>query len=74
MQCENKEVLSKAIEEFSQYFLEIPSDFDVQPEYLLGGISQADFVKAFRQYRDLIYRIYQDMAASPEKYDFITLP
>ena len=71
MQYETKEALSKAIEEYSNYFLEIPDNFDVKHEYLLGGISQVDFIKAYKKYRDLIYNIYQDIASNPEEYDFV---
>ena len=72
MQYENQKALSKAIEKYSSYFLEIPDDFDVRHEYLLDGISKKDFVKAFADYRNLIAAVYKDMAEKPEEYGFTT--
>jgi len=72
MQYENKEALTKAIEEYSNHFWEIPGEFNVKHEYLLDGISKNDFIKAFKDYRDLISVIYKDMTNKPEEYGFIS--
>ena len=70
MQYENKEALANAITDYRNHFLEIPGDFDVKQEYLLDGIAKPDFVKAFKDYRDLITAIYEDMADNPDEYGF----
>ncbi|MCL1787864.1 MAG: hypothetical protein FWG38_07730 [Defluviitaleaceae bacterium] len=72
MQYESKEALSSAIAEYSRHFLQIPDTFDVQPEYLLEGISADDFAKAFKDYRNLMANIYAEMADNPDGYDFVT--
>ena len=72
MQYENREKLIEAINDYSKYFLEIPNDFDVRPEYLIDNISKSDFVKSFKDYRDLIFAVYKDMAENPDEYDFTT--
>ena len=72
MQYESKEALSKAIDEYRNHFLEIPDAFEVKQEYLLDGISAGDFVKAFKDYRNLIESIYVDISENPENYGFVT--
>lgn len=72
MQYENMESLSKAISSYTKYFLTIPNDFNVLEDYLLDGISKLDFNIAFKDYRDLITSIYDDMANNPVVYSFVT--
>ena len=71
MRYENKEAVSNAIKEYGGNFLQTPADFNVKDEYLLDGISKNDFIKSFKDYRDLISDIYSDMADKPDEYGFI---
>jgi len=73
MQYENKEALSNAINNYYKHFLDIPDNFEVRQEYLLDGIIKSDFIKAFKDYRDLIYSIYQDIENNPDEYGFTAI-
>lgn len=57
---------------YYQHIPHVPESFAVEPK-LLGGVNNAQFVEAFRQYAETMKRMYQDMQARPEAYGVLVV-
>lgn len=56
---------------FSDNLMDVPETFPVHPDYLIDGMTEADFCAGYRAYRDLMLRFQTAMLESLDEYGLV---